>query len=251
MSATIPVVRERPILFSAPMIRALLDGRKTQTRRVIAPQPEPWATGWSWHTRQQRLDRGGFGIAAGFGDFGSWIALHCPHGAVGDRLWVRETFTLQTCVDGEEPPFADSRPIRRRPESDWEGLLPLWTQPHYRATDPAPDLCCESESCAHCRDHDAGPHWRPSIFMPRWASRILLEIETVRAERVQAIPFYDIRAEGVSCPEHDFPDGFCTSECPTLRSAFVSLWKSLNEKRGYGWDVNPWVWAITFRRVTP
>ena len=254
MSATTLPVRERPILFSGPMVRSILADQKTQTRRVMKPQPPEWIRefGYTCMTPPGHISGRGYwkGVPGEEGPGEKFFP--CPHGAVGDRLWVRETFALQTCVDGEEPPFADGRPIWQRPESDWDGLLPLWTQPHYRATDPAPDLCCECERCAQCRDGDAAPHWRPSIFMPRWASRITLELTGVRVERVQEISEADAIAEGCSRDYNDVP--WCTDQACTHRGAqwhFRSIWDSLNAKRGYGWDLNPWVWVLAFRRITP
>jgi hypothetical protein len=86
--------------------------------------------------------------------------------------------------------------------------------------------------------------------MPRWASRITLEIESIRVERVQEISHTDVRAEGFTCPEHDFSSGFCTSYCDSLVGAFRDTWDALNAKRGHGWDANPFVWCISFKDVS-
>lgn len=170
-------MRERGIIFSAPMVRALLAGHKTQTRRVIKPL-------WS-----RCLDLGDE-------DDREQARRDCPHGAPGDRLWVRETW-------GAWPHAGGGVRI--------ESL-------RYRATDERPP--------------DAGDawRWRPSIHMPRWASRITLELEQVRVERVHRMEYCDALAEGVESLAH-----------------FRHLWDSLNSERGYPWASNPWVWAITFR----
>lgn len=185
--------RERPILFSGPMVRAILDGRKTQTRRVVKGRALEW------------LAPGMFApsfVASPKNDM-------CHYGAVGDRLWVRET----------------------------------WCEGYPDTADPILYRASYHGGAAH--------KWRPSIFMRREYSRLNLEITDVRVERLQDIRCTDIRAEGFACPEHDFPSGFCTSECAALRSGFAQGWDSLNAKRGYGWEVNPWVWCVTFKPEAP
>lgn len=168
--------RERPILFSGPMVRALLDGRKTQTRRVVNPQPATSSDG----------------RACG--------PIRCPYGAPGDTLWVRET---------------------------WCSYMPGSVR--YRAD-------------GH---NDAGWTWRPSIFMPRWASRLTLRVYGVRVERVQQITQADARAEGVVDTSGAWGDLTDTDRAGP-RGAFEALWNSINAERGFGWDVNPWVWVVSF-----
>jgi hypothetical protein len=195
-------MKERPILFSAPMVRALLEGRKTQTRRIMKPQPED-GTDCPYHMGAGQ-DR---------------KARVCPYGQPGDRLWVRETFAYHVQAIGakrdEDGPFV------------------------YKA-----------DGTEQCRLDDK---WKPSIFMPRWASRILLEIIAVRVERLQDISEEDARSEGVAnggclncgCDE---PCG-CTSPHPDARDSFISLWESIN---GAGsWDANPFVWILEFQRIEP
>jgi hypothetical protein len=183
-------VKERPILFSGPMVRAILDGSKTQTRRTFKGTTEhkgPYNPAYM-EAHQQ---------ANGWGSI-------CPYGTPGDRLWVRETWAHER--DGTGCP-------------DDTGVL-------YRATDPGWD------------DEGTGLRWRPSIFMPRIASRILLEITDVRVQRLQEISDEDARAEGYDRRSHAFP-----------REWFALLWERIH---GPGsWDANPWVWAITFRRIQP
>jgi hypothetical protein len=259
-------MRELPILFSAPMVRAILEGRKTVTRRAVKPQPREGTTHYAPNWRRDFIDGHFMPMAGAYlnggGSGESWCdgAIRCPYGQVGDVLWVKEAHALESDVDGSEPPYADGRPILRRPADDVDGVRPLWTQPHYRATDPAPDLCCDRPGCAQCRDHDMGPHWRSPIHMPRWASRITLEVTAVRVERLQDISEAQAMAESV----HEI--GIPADECgpnrvgysawadpsgPALKvtavEAFRELWESIN---GAGsWAANPWVWVVEFKRI--
>jgi len=199
--------KEYPILFKAPLVREILAGRKTVTRRPVKPQPDgvngaTWLAdvGGTFVPCRDELSRGALDQIG--------PAVRSPFGVPGDRLWVRETWA-----------YSDLR---------YSPLAPVL----YRA------------------DGDAQPvlddKWRPSIHMPRDASRILLDVVSVRVERLQAIDCADIRAEGLSCPEHDFPGGFCVSECPSLRQAFAGTWDGI-----YGagtWAASPWVWRVEFRR---
>jgi hypothetical protein len=206
-------MRERPILFSGPMVRAILDGRKSMTRRVIKPQPE--------------MEFDGEMLPDGTG-YGGWAPVLPPWSKwpyrVGDRLWVRETWATNEPIwdDDKAESFAVPAMVDR-------------SMIIYRAV-------CEKNR-----------KWRPSIFMPRWASRITLEITGVRVERVQDITEGDAREEGITdggclnCGEHE-PCG-CDNPQPDARDAFIWLWDSINKKRGYGWHVNPWVWVIEFKRV--
>ena len=194
-------MRERQILFSAPMVRALLAGVKTQTRRALKPQPEPSGEGS--------------------------LPIDSPYGQPGDRLRVRETFlaygrweiryndkkardewrfvdmtlecnfAYQYAADGVDRPLAKGR-----------GTVPAW-------------------------------HLRPALFMPNVASRILLEVTSVRVERLQEISDSDALAEG--CSPSDIQNG------ERLANAYARVWESIN---GPGsWDADPWVWVVTFRRI--
>jgi hypothetical protein len=253
-------MKEHPILFSGPMVNAILEGRKTQTRRVIKPQPPKWV----------RFASLAFGSLWNFVQGGKPICRNapakCPYGQPGDRLWVRETFVVEVEEDGNKPPFSDGRPVKFL--SEFEGESFDWLQPHYRATDPQPELCCEHEKC------EGGPcvrPWWPSIFMPRWASRITLEVTSVRVERIQDCSEADAVAEGGAEKEllHP-PDGFDPDNVnppgaygyvsglqpfpegkihPTAAQAFAERWDYINAKRGFGWEKNPWVWVVEFKRV--
>ena len=223
-------MREKPILFSGPMVRAILEGRKVQTRRVMRTPRECTLYG-----RQPIWDRA---WVDGPGGFDSQQYLHLPyaggdlgedaHGAriyspwrSGDRLWVRETWSTGYSFDktrpGEIPEIVPCS-------------IPIW----YAAT-------IDSDN-----EHSVNRgRWRPSIHMPRWASRLTLEITDVRAQRVQEITEDDAMAEGFYQAVRESPNGVGQD----VRGWFRSTWDFINDARGYGWDVNPWVWAITFRRV--
>lgn len=222
-------MKERPIIFSAPMVRALLAGTKTQTRRVIKGQPTNslWVLyhcpdgRWNWV-----LDKTGMGSGDPF---------RCPYGAVGDRLWVRETCCAHEIADAEydgvhlpEPGTdgvkyaADSafRKIQNTPEAadGW------WWLFSYRGGNGATV---------------------PPIHMPRWASRITLEITGVRIERLQSISEADAAAEGVEFGGITDP---ATGEIDRdAAEAYEQLWESLHGRGS--WDANPWVWVIEFKRV--
>ncbi|CUY57733.1 hypothetical protein LL394_001059 [Serratia marcescens] len=193
-------MKERPVIFNGEMVRAILDGRKTQTRRIA------------------KADN-------------SNHLLGCPFGQVGDRLWVRETFA----VLGNE----DGCPI------DWNGNLikgdekqaariykaSCWQEPGNYGLWSIPDRETQYEGT-----------WRPSIHMPRWASRIMLEITAVRVERLNDISEEDAKAEGVKagvCPGH---------EHMMHQVAFSELWQSIYGEES--WRANPWVWVIEFKQVS-
>jgi len=228
------VRRERPIIFSGEMVKAILGGGKTQTRRVVKPQP--------FH--RYRFD--GYSYSDSLAHFidpqtKTEIISKCPYGAPGNRLWVRETFCLETDfnmgLSDYQPPFQDGRPVQWSDDPEWGNF---WSQPHYKATDPTPDLCYDDQK-------EEGPcvKWKPSIHMPRWASRILLEITGVWVERLNDIMPECLHKEGI-------PDEVYFSDDPSMpMNWFRDLWNSINEKRGFGWDKNPWVWVVEFKVVKP
>lgn len=201
-------MKERPILFSDEMVRAILEGRKTQTRRVVK--------------QQDVLDsRNEVGVWDGPGEVGEWEVSRCPYGQAEDRLWVREAWAkcqIKECCDG---------PVAYR--ASWlRGMA------------------------AHCEGYTK---WKPSIHLPRWASRITLEITGVRVERLQDISEADAGAEGIDAPAEFSgmgPDGPIENEAaygwhPV--DAFAELWDSINKDRGYSWESNPWVWVVNFKRI--
>ena len=146
-----------------------------------------------------------------------------PYGKVRERLWVRETW------------FPDA------PISGWDGDV-AWNGCGRRISD-VPEEYRSPKHCIYKASWDGDLTWKPSIHMPRWASRINLEITNVRVERVQDISVEDVIAEGVSTQlrEHD--------ACVDLRGKFEALWNQINEQRGFGWDANPWVWVLDFKRI--
>jgi hypothetical protein len=228
-------VKERGILFSAPMVRALLAGTKTQTRRLVKHRQfgASDTRGYDW-TFRATPRRGGC-----WNDVSHARMLElCPYGAPGDRLWVRETWQAWNRVSVE---YDEWEPITREARSGerWASWIELRGRPdsiEYRAT---------SES--------TGP-WTPAIHMPRWASRITLEIAAVRVERLQVITEGDAIAEGLEVGP--FPgERPVTARVPgesvfaEPRMVYAHLWDTIHGEGA--WDANPWVWVVEFRRMTP
>lgn len=217
-------MKERPILFSGPMVKAILKGCKTQTRRVVKLPLHCQTTGCE-------LNPGELSER----EIHSLDTL-CPHGGPSDRLWVREKFQLwdhsietvnvvyDVGDDDERDKYVDF-PSNKKPKS------------------------------LHRRNMDGRKPWRPGIFMPRWASRITLEIASVRVERLQDISANDCICEGINYNDHRCGCEVCslvTHICPatsgSLIDAFHELWDSINGKR-HPWAGNPWVWVITFKQL--
>lgn len=214
------IMKEHGMIFNGEMVRAILDGRKTQTRRPIKWKQTRFTeigeredgSKWPWSEDAEHAC-----------DF--WHP--CPFGAVGDRIWVRETFTGHYLDDDQIQDIKDGR-------------------------DKASSLC---EYRADYPDgYQAADGWTPSIHMPRWASRILLEITDVRVERLNAISEEDAEAEGIDMEAlYDSQDCYdCIADHnmtgrPTVTGAFKYLWESIYGEEG--WKSNPWVWVIEFKRV--
>lgn len=194
----------KPILFNDEMVRAILDGRKTQTRRVVKPQP---AYPDAWETPMFNRPQ-----------------FSCPLGQPGDRMWVREAWGV-----------AESR------------FAPRGCTIRYRADDATFEVV--GESGLKYAGKDMSFRWRPSIHMPRWASRLTLEITDVRVQRLQEISEEDAQAEGVQWNDGGpFNNGLPTTMIVKARDEFRHLWDSV-DKPGVKWEANPWVWAISFKRV--
>lgn len=211
-------MKERPILFSGAMVRAILSGQKTVTRRVVKPalpdsvaeilpfagSPEAWMPSMPGSPEQPWEEQ---------------IRV-CPYGKPGDRLWVRETFAALSAGEYEpvKPRYGYGQEIR------------------FAATDPLSD----------CDVGVRGYAWRPSIHMPRWACRILLEVTDVRVERLQDITYEQAAAEGI---QRDHRMWFATDEGGKAfqhpEHAFAELWR----KTGGDWHANPWVWVVEFKRM--
>ncbi|KKN45081.1 hypothetical protein LCGC14_0686630 [marine sediment metagenome] len=200
-------MKDRPILFSTDMVKAILEGRKAMTRRIIKKEIK------------KELYPGE-------------LLEYCPYGQVGDRLWVRETWRTGRGLDGLPPRLSGvNSPFQ------------------YKA------------DMSSVRGNDVTKYspwgkWRPSIFMPRWASRINLEITGVRVERLREITLDDIQLEGfkeTNLPplkddikaHESFRKGLLALD---LATRFGRYWDTLNAKRGYGWSVNPWVWVVDFKQ---
>ena len=189
---------EHPILFNSAMIRAILDGTKSQTRRIVKPQPEYGVDGKIVPLESFTGDKRMRHQVA--------LAKQCPYGQHGSKLWARET---------------------------WAHLGGFLPEIAYRAD--GQDMTTD----------EAFKRWRPSIHMPRWASRITLEITDIRVERVQDISERDAIAEG--CNTSDVGP---YAILPTARGRFQYLWDTINGKT-YPWRSNPWVFVVSFRRIHP
>lgn len=235
-------MKSYPIIFSGPMVRAILEGRKTQTRRVVKPR-NSYFDGGSWPRDVVNVlfkDWGNAWVDEGpspAGNPGPYLHLPLPELGTthriyprwqpGDLLWAREKWrflgvdmnrlgrthyhedvVLEFAADGK----------RETIEVKWdigEALL---------------------------KTHS---HWRPSIHMPRWASRITLKVEDVRVERLQEISLNDVEVEGIAA--YTFARGVISESPPDPRWKFIELWDSVNAKRGFEWASNPWVWVIQFK----
>jgi hypothetical protein len=221
---TTTATRERPILFSAEMVRAILDGRKTQTRRVVKhpalAQPD---AAIEWLSDRETVPHGHYSGWAVKCDAPLLLPVACPYGAPGDLLWVREAWRAPGDAIADALPPSDF-------VADAQANV-AW----YEADGEAPST--------------AG-RLRPSIHMPRWASRLTLRVTEVRVQRAQDISEADAIAEG--CAGEDWVEsspyiaGQHTDSGTLPSEEFKALWNSINAKRGFGWDANPWVWAITF-----
>ncbi|MEX5591895.1 hypothetical protein [Pseudomonas orientalis] len=219
-------IKERPILFSAPMVRAILQGRKTVTRRVCKPQPPEGHKWRGWvvdSTCSKEIGKASWGDGTGALQRNS-VYARCPYGNPGDRLWVRETT--------EADHGTTNSAVLSRYGADREPVL------YSGGGDPE-----YNGSVAHW---DYPRNSRPSIHMQRWACRILLEITDVRVERLQDISRADIRAEGLLCP----PELASDDVSPNYRDWYPAAWRELWESTGGDWETNPWVWVVEFKRVT-
>ena len=221
-------MKERPILMSAPMIRAILSGTKTQTRRISNPH--------------QKGGRRYFNT-----DGSPRTDCIYPYGAHGDLLWVREAFRFLDSFDGDSPKTVGDRCLIA-------GYPKPWAPTHYEADGWRDNWMNVGTSPGSVT---AGK-LRPGIHMPRWASRLLLEIVAVRVERLQDISEADAQAEGVErvvagvgwrryCDPDSEEVG--VPPCGDARRSFRSLWKFINGDES--WNANPWVWVVEFRRILP
>ena len=211
---------ERPILFSGHMVRAILNGQKTVTRREIKPSMRSADSSFELHQQEDESWRPMHTFDESCMDAkGTEHPIACPYGQPGDRLWVREAWLADAQLDSIAP----------RDLSQGEPIL-------YPA-----DGSVRQTGCAMVSQGRG----RPSIHMPRWASRILLEITAVRVELLQDITEEQAEAEGVNFLRHA-PDA---DETLTASQLFECLWSSINGDES--WNGNPWVWVVEFKRIEP
>lgn len=232
---------ERPILFNSPMVRAIRENRKTQTRRThgldkINAEPDAWYCAWD--------KEGTFCFASKPGyshELEDSQLIRCPYGVAGDRLWCRESHAI-FCVAEDRPDAG----VGYRADHPYNGDLSIGDGGYnFRSFEGASTvgevaLMVNSE------------RWRPSIHMPRWASRDTLEVVSARPERLQDITEAGAKAEGCNPwpfnAEQPMTSGELGSDSP-YRGGFAVLWDDINE--GLTWFKNPWVWAVTFSRLGP
>ena len=232
--------RERAVLFSAPMVRALLAGTKTQTRRAVnLPADAKHVCYWappSGRSESGYADPGvNYWTPDPAGETDSNHLNPCPYGQPGDRLWVRETWQYADWTEDGQPYVrlaADNTVRFCDGAGEGETLVDVWAE----LSDPT-NYAIDNKA--------ADRKWRPPIFMPRWASRITLEITGVRVERVRDISHADALAEGVA----DADEGSNLIKGSYAITNFANLWYTINSKRGYGWDSNPYVWVVEFKKV--
>lgn len=223
-------LKERPILFNTEMVNAVLEGRKTQTRRAVKKigNDHPWEVLKSYVAKwlnPNKCDAWFLKHTIAENPNADTFLVKCPYGKVGDRLWVRETFAeihFQKNNDDLEFPTPEISILYKANSSDVD------------------------------KKEKLGAKWKPSIFMPRWASRIKLEITNIRVERLNDISEDDARCEGVESIKGGFYKNYFDSKQwgglqVSARASFASLWNAIN---GLGsWKENPWVWVVEFKRV--
>lgn len=238
-------VKERPIIFSGEMVKAILDGKKTMTRRAVKTQPRDECTEIATSAcfghveyRSTSEDRQTQSILA---------KIKCPYGKIGDRLWVRETWApVNSCGESALAYKADNEIIclsENEEFLDEYGTL-NYTDPRlakYAFADWADDLVNGVEGA-----------WKSPITMPRWASRILLEITDIRVERLNDISGADAVKEGIVSMTQSYPwqdEHSLSSPISYEVRLFTKLWNDINAKKGNPWSSNPWVWVVEFKVV--
>ena len=262
-------VKERPIIFSGEMVRAILDGKKTMTRRAVkghVHQLEYGSAVVTNSTRKANIGKYCFGnkvrhqICDTALESQTCKYIKCPYGKVGDRLWVREAYTVTgwNCDDGSVyiKYLADGHEQYFDNETDeMECAIDSLVDSVCKELDKrkVPMLNDEAYDCSLDKNK---PRNRSPMFMPRWASRILLEITDIRVERLNDISYLDARKEGVRTviesvePNRTGYRIFGKEEVfMDYKDAFLNLWDSLNTKKGYQWSSNPWVWVVEFKVV--
>ena len=214
---TTTTVRERPIIFTAESVRAILNGRKTQMRRALRVPDHPAVADWVLDSEFRAAARPhSENVARQYVTTFPYGRVPCRFGRPGDRLWVREAW------------------------------CPTFNSTLFRAS------CADDLPSENTDDWDApvDDRWRSPLHMPRGRSRLTLEVVRVRVERLHQISRADVLAEGIEpgLIEH-YEKFFHKHDAPGL--AFAHVWNPINAKRGYGWDTDPWVWVVEFKRATP
>lgn len=231
-------MKSRPILFRGDMVRAILAGQKTQTRREVklpfeVPKGDWYPdlyrgkkphTQWTFWERVNGKDTGKSCLPQ----------FTCPYGTAGDELWVRETWNALYPQlypqEGDMPWYFHELGAEGARRAIARGAQPTAI---HRANPDDPNLPTKD-------DIEAGFRWQPNIFMPRWACRLLLTITDVRVERIQSISEADARAEGISDEQ--------IHEHGSARAAFAALWDSIHGDTDHEWGKNPYVWVVEFSR---
>lgn len=254
---------EKPIIFCGDMIRAILDVRKTQMRRIVKPlklnqdsgRPQwdkAWVDGHAYTDSEYlHLPYGGENCIGGE----TTHRIYSPYGQVGDLLWVRENWRVGAwneneetiCIDYKADNFARKEWLKVSEDSDSEMFQRLWIQSTNDAVKAGNEP--DGEGNHHWKEGDSPCRWRSPLFMPKWAARIWLEITGVKVQRLQEITEEDAKAEGIYRP---------ALLAETARGIYKKLWDKLNGIRNtnyelrttkYAWRENPLVWVIEFRRI--
>lgn len=243
--------KERPILFNGPMVRALLDGGKTQTRRIVKPQADARTT--EVFQGADGIWRFSYPTARAPVSHADWD-VRCPYGVPGDQLWVRESWQYNNWTEDGYPWIGykangETRLCNRIPDCEWaDRLTEVWERLSSQENYSIDGLAADRK-------------WRPSIHMPHWASRLMLEIACVRVERLQDISEADAVAEGLETMAQHNPIGTPTGKTLALNpwipnespvwdtpiGAYRSLWESINGTDS--WVLNPWVFVVEFKAI--
>lgn len=237
-AAEMQTMRELPLLMNGAMVRAVLEGRKTVTRRVVKPQPRAGTTHYAPNWRKNFIDghfmpmAGAYVNGGGSGEAWSDAAIRCPYGEVGDRLWVKEAWRVPASLDV----FSGSDIAEKCMAA---GYRSPWAPIRFEA-DGALNSAKDWREFGSTPGEATPGRYRNARFMPRWASRITLEVAAVRVERLQNVDQQQAMAEGIDGEALFRAQGYAPL-------AFERLWESIN---GAGsWATNPWVWVVEFRRV--
>jgi len=245
-------MKERPILFNPDMVAALLDERKNQTRRVVKPQPLPsthYVNPYNKNIKHMTAWTKDHKMILGAGNIKNMAHWACPHGFPNDELWVKESHYLYghwVTLTGQKTKTGKQKTKFCYQQS--KGVMFLDKPPKKIHTK---------------NERGRGWHRRPSIFMPRWASRLQLKINNVKVERVQDVTEKDAIGEGVfkfdldkdSAEDFGAWRNYLKDEfsgwigCRTAKDSFMSLWDSINKDRGHSWESDPWTWVVNFEKI--